>query len=400
MAEMTDAAFGNLLKKLNKQFEETIFLGSDRDAVRDTRITFESPMMTYAFGGLLLGRIVHLFGNKSNGKSSIATYIAGQLQKYWKKQGRNDKTYVAYIDFERSYDIDYAEAIGMDVEKVIVIRAMNIEDAFTIWEELVKTGRICCTIFDSDATAPTRNELVDEVNKANFGAGALAVGRVLRRVNVLNYHYKGVFIHISQERKPMNALQKVAYTGGSAPEYYATYQFRITKTGTIEDDKGHTIGIYIRCRNFKNKGGEPFRDANITFKFKGGLIPEDDYDTLFALTGMVNKDSGHYDSDKYNIHVYGEPKYKAWLEANPETYEQMKRDLDNLLVGHVDALDNGNEDPLSKEEREAKEQEGKEIAEIVQTQDDATDADLISTKADPDAEPPADDDDGIPKMTL
>ena len=119
MAEMTDAAFGNLLKKLNKQFEETIFLGSDRDAVRDTRITFESPMMTYAFGGLLLGRIVHLFGNKSNGKSSIATYIAGQLQKYWKKQGRNDKTYVAYIDFERSYDIDYAEAIGMDVENLL-----------------------------------------------------------------------------------------------------------------------------------------------------------------------------------------------------------------------------------------------------------------------------------------
>ena len=367
----SDKQFDNLLNKLNQKFENTIFIGSDRESVRDIRVKFRSPMLNYAFGGAMLGRIVHLFGKQSQGKSSLSTLLAAECQRYYVENGHPEKNKVVYIDFERSFDIDFAENIGLDCDNVIVIRAFNIEDAFTQWEALIKTGRVCCTIFDSDATAPTRNELEDEVNKSNFGAGALAVGRVLRRANIYTYHYKAMFIHISQERAPMG-MQKVAYTGGSAPQFYATYQFRISKVQNIEDPTSkETVGIVIRARNFKNKGGTPFRDAVLQFMFKGGLVPEVEYEELFGKAGLITVDSGHYDSDKYNIHVYGAPKFKAWCEANPDVYEQMKKDLDDLLVGNkkIEGLDDGAVDPLSEEERAFIENQGKDLDKALEESD-------------------------------
>ena len=45
------------------------------------KIAFDSPQLTYMFGGFSYDRIHQAFGPESSGKSSIYTYIAGQLQR-------------------------------------------------------------------------------------------------------------------------------------------------------------------------------------------------------------------------------------------------------------------------------------------------------------------------------
>lgn len=332
----------SLVDKLNKKFNDILFIGSDKEAIRDERMVFSSPQLTYAFGGLIKGRIIHLFGYKSVGKSSISTYIASQCQK---NEQDLEKRYVVYIDFERSFDVDFANQIGLDTDKVIVIRALDIESAFTSWEEIMQTGCVCCTIFDSDATAPTKNELTDEVNKSTFGANALAISRVLRRANPLVYYHKSTFIHISQERTPMNPLKKVAYTGGSAPEYYATYQFRISKISNIENKQtGEVDGILIRARNFKNKGNIPFRDAELSFYFKGGLNPDAEFLDFIFKFGYF-KGSGWYTNDEYNVKVQGKDKVLKWLEEHPDVYDKYKQEIMEKLL-NKNELDNGNKDPI------------------------------------------------------
>lgn len=188
-------AYRSALDKLGKKFDKVFKDAAENQKVK--KLNFESPRLTYLFSGFGYDRVHHLYGPPSAGKSSIATYMASQCQKKFP-----DRPMVLYIDFERSFDQGFAEKIGLncDADHFQLIQAENVEDAFTIAEELLRTEYVCCMIMDSDATAPTRTENSDEINKANFGSGALAFARILRRFNILISKYEVPLLWISQER--------------------------------------------------------------------------------------------------------------------------------------------------------------------------------------------------------
>jgi RecA/RadA recombinase len=128
------------------------------------RIYLSSPQLNYLFGGgFPLGRIINFHGPESGGKSTLATYIAGELQRL-----RPTKKTVAYLDFERTFEKTFAEKLGLntDPNKFILLRPENGEEGFTILEELVRTDEVGLIILDSDATMPSRNQIADEYGKA------------------------------------------------------------------------------------------------------------------------------------------------------------------------------------------------------------------------------------------
>jgi recombination protein RecA len=165
------------------------------------KINFDSPRLTYLFSGYTVGRTTQLFGPESNGKSTLATLMAAQFQKkvpliYPGKQ------VVLYMDFEGSFDPDFAACVGLncDEDHFLLIQADTAEDAFEIAEELIKTGAVCNLILDSDALMPTKAAAESEIGKASFGAGARFMSDELKRLNVLFRKYKCSYTHISQER--------------------------------------------------------------------------------------------------------------------------------------------------------------------------------------------------------
>ena len=119
------------------------------------KIVFDSPQLTYMFGGFSYDRIHQNFGPESSGKSSLYTYIAGQLQKKMpreierlaqeaEKSGDKekatkirtdfaDKQVVIYLDYERTFDPAYAEALGLntDDDHFILIQADSLEDGIS-----------------------------------------------------------------------------------------------------------------------------------------------------------------------------------------------------------------------------------------------------------------------------
>ena len=69
-----------LLDSIKKK--NPLFVRNAQEAGNPTKILLDSPQLNWALGGsLVIGRIYNFFGPFSGGKSSIAFYIASQLQK-------------------------------------------------------------------------------------------------------------------------------------------------------------------------------------------------------------------------------------------------------------------------------------------------------------------------------
>lgn len=289
----------SIMAKLTKDNPEMIFNGDDA-ALRDKRIVFDSPRLTWAYGAFKLNAIHRLNGKESGGKTTIATYIAAQCQKRkFEEEGNYSNAHVAILDYEHSFDVIRAKQLGLLLKDPItgknlvhVVRPMYVEDGQAWWEQMVKSGQLCCTIFDSDAAAPNKTELDGEIGKANFGAGAKAVGICIKRMNIYVDMFCTPVIWISQERANQEMMAHLPQTtGGYAVNYYASTRFRVTQGNPTDFPKqgGETIGIIIRLKNYKNKTAIPGREAFLTMLFNGGISSDDEYIEMATELGVMEQ---------------------------------------------------------------------------------------------------------------
>jgi RecA/RadA recombinase len=179
-------------------------------------------------------------------------------------------------------------------------------------------------------------------HNSNFGAGAKALAEMLRKINILCANYNTTWFHISQERTNMQPMSHLpAVTGGEAPKFYASVVNRVTKTDVLKDANG-TIGIAIRVRNYKNKAGVPFRDANMKLYYSGGFQPDEEYIDFLIAFDIVKQKGAYFYVDGEPKSIQGRVKLQDWLNAHPDEYEAMKLKVDEMLVSE-NTLDVDNE---------------------------------------------------------
>lgn len=383
------SSLDSILDKL--QTTGTIFNGTEA-ALKDKRIVFDSPRLTWAYGGLKLNAIHRLNGVESGGKTTIATYIAAQCQKRkFEEEGNYNNCHVIILDYERSLDVIRAQQIGLILQDptngkplVHVLRPDYIEDGETMWEEIVQTGQVCCTILDSDTSAPNHTEMDNEIGKASFGGGAKAVGIVVKRMNIFVDKYCTPVIWISQERANMNLLSHLpTITGGFAINYYASTRFRVTQGNPADFPKenGEQKGIIIRLKNYKNKTAIPGREAFVTMYFDGGIDSNMEFIDMATELGIIDqhgawfylwnptKDMSEYkEADKKTldkcvedgdlVKFSGGASVRDWWSKNinPEWIKAIKDKVNSQLLIHNDILDanTGEEDEEEQFQKERK----------------------------------------------
>lgn len=196
MADLKE--FKSAMTKLQKKYDNSVIVRDVMNANLNSYVSFESPNLNFVLGGqFCLGRIMQLFGPESSGKSTISTYIGGQLQKLLP-----EKPIVLYIDYERTFDPVFASKLGLqlDDDHFALIQPDTMEDGFEIAEELIKTNKVCLIIFDSESAAPTRKQADSEYGQADFGVAALIMSKSLKKMNIQLKKYNTSMIVISQER--------------------------------------------------------------------------------------------------------------------------------------------------------------------------------------------------------
>ena len=125
-------------------------------------------------GGFPKGRIVEIYGPESSGKTTLAIHAIAECQ----KQGG----IAAIVDAEHAFDRFYAEALGVDVNNLLISQPDNGEQALEIVENLIRSGAVDIVVIDSVAALTPRAEIEGEMGESKMGLQARLMSQALRKL--------------------------------------------------------------------------------------------------------------------------------------------------------------------------------------------------------------------------
>jgi len=258
--------------------------------------------LDYAIGnlaGIQGGTMMQILGEKSSGKSSLSLGIIAQAQQEGNLQqiemqiGKETKVIdTVYLDFELSYDPQYAATLGVDNSRVLLIKPTTGEEGFELTMILMKAG-IQLVIVDSIPMfipAADRDKDLDEGSKV---AGQAAVlGNALKRMHLLANNNDALVILINQYRSnlsPMARTNKQPF-GARIIQYVVKLTVELTRIET-KNGRGKTK-IAISKNKLPNAIEGKVIEADITFG--GGFDYAGHVVELGITYGIVKKQGSWY----------------------------------------------------------------------------------------------------------
>ena len=318
-----------VLAKLQKAHKEAI--ADVKEVGTINRIFLESPQLNFSFGGGFgLGRIYEFSGPESGGKSTLATYIGGELQRK-----NTERPIVVFVDFEYAFDEKFANTLGLktDEESFVLLRPTSGEEGFLMLAEMIKTAPIGLIIWDSLAATPSIGQ-VEDPNKASFGGTAKVFANGLKYINPYLARTDTSMIVINQERANVGGMYGPDFqtTGGYAIKYYSSWRGRITRVDWIKE-KGVEVGIYSKVRNTKNKIGIPRRVAELQLKFAEGFDSNGEYVKFLIDLGIIEQRGAWFYNEDWEMKVNGRDAVFSFLEEHPDIFEMAKNTVNAALSG-------------------------------------------------------------------
>ncbi|HEX2418914.1 MAG TPA: hypothetical protein VHJ83_12465, partial [Micromonosporaceae bacterium] len=153
-----DKALDLALAQIDKQFGKgSVMRLGDRTAVPTEVIPTGSIALDVALGigGLPRGRIVEIYGPESSGKTTVALHAIANAQAAG--------GIAAFIDAEHALDPDYAKALGVNTDELLVSQPDTGEQALEIADMLVRSGSLDILVIDSVAALVPRAEIEGEM---------------------------------------------------------------------------------------------------------------------------------------------------------------------------------------------------------------------------------------------
>ncbi|NDC19332.1 MAG: recombinase RecA, partial [Microbacteriaceae bacterium] len=177
-----DKALDTALAQIDKQFGKgsIMRLGSDERAPVEVIPTGSIALdVALGIGGLPKGRIVEIYGPESSGKTTVALHAIANCQ----KAGGT----AVFIDAEHALDPEYAKALGVDIDALLVSQPDTGEQALEIADTLIRSGSIDIIVIDSVAALVPRAEIEGEMGDSHVGLQARLMSQALRKLTgVLN----------------------------------------------------------------------------------------------------------------------------------------------------------------------------------------------------------------------
>jgi len=145
-------------------------------------------------GGVPRGRVVEIYGPEASGKTTLGYHIMAEAQR--------EGGVAAFIDAEHAMDPNYARAVGVDVDNLLISQPDNGEQALEIAEMLVRSGAVDVITIDSVAALVPRAELEGEMGDAHVGLQARLMSQALRKLvgTISKSHTTVVFINQIREK--------------------------------------------------------------------------------------------------------------------------------------------------------------------------------------------------------
>lgn len=248
-------------------------------------LTTGSTLLDYAIsnrknGGIPVGRITEIFGDKSTGKSLLSFHIMAATQR--------EGGIVVYIDTERAVDEHFMKRMGVDTNKnwIYPPAPKDIEGVFTLIEDVIKAVRQrypkkdkkVTIVWDSVAASPARETIEKEYGDDRLGSAARAMSDCFKRsIGLFDLGFV-TLICVNQIRMKIGGYGNPTTTphGKSLP-FYASCRLEIRSSGKVFEGTqkvGRVTGVNTKAVVDKTRMGPGYRNVEFPIMFDWGVDDE------------------------------------------------------------------------------------------------------------------------------
>lgn len=323
MADTKKQSLDTALKQIESQFGKgTIMKLGARETVEVPSIPTGSFGLDKALGigGLPKGRVCEIYGPESSGKTTLTLQIIAECQ----KAGGS----AAFIDAEHALDSEYAKALGVDIDELLLSQPDTGEQALEVTDMLVKSGSLDVIVVDSVAALVPRAELEGDMGDSHVGLQARLMSQALRKITGSIQKSNTLVIFINQIRMKIGVMfgSPETTTGGNALKFYSSVRLDIRRIGAIKDGD-EVVGNETRVKVVKNKMAPPFKVVEFQILYGKGINKNAEIIEHAVKKGIIEK-AGAWYSYKGDKIGQGIAKTSEFLKDNPKVLEE----IENLVL--------------------------------------------------------------------
>jgi recombination protein RecA len=274
-------------------------------------------------GGLPRGRVVEIYGPESSGKTTVALHAVANAQAAG--------GVAAFIDAEHALDPDYAHALGVDTDALLVSQPDTGEQALEIADMLVRSGALDVIVIDSVAALVPRAEIEGEMGDSHVGLQARLMSQALRKITGALNNSGTTAIFINQLREKIGVMfgSPETTTGGKALKFYASIRLDVRRIETLKDGSD-AVGNRTRVKVVKNKVAPPFKQAEFDIVYGQGISREGSLIDVGVEQGLIKKSGAWYtyDSDQLG---QGKENVRGFLRDNPDLADEIEKKIKEKL---------------------------------------------------------------------
>ncbi|WP_306798579.1 recombinase RecA [Oceanobacillus saliphilus] len=266
-------------------------------------------------GGYPRGRVIEIYGPESSGKTTVALHAIAEAQK---KGGQ-----AAFIDAEHALDPNYAKALGVNTDELLLSQPDTGEQALEIAEALVRSGAVDILVVDSVAALVPKAEIEGDMGDSHMGLQARLMSQALRKLSgaINKSHSTAIFINQIREKIGVMFGNPETTPGGRALKFYSSVRLEVRRAETLKQGN-EMIGNRAKIKVVKNKVAPPFKQAEVDIMYGKGISKEGEVLDIAAELDIVEK-SGAWYSYKGERLGQGRENSKIFLRENEEILEEL-----------------------------------------------------------------------------
>lgn len=270
-------------------------------------------------GGLPRGRIVEIYGAESSGKTTLALHCVAEAQK---KGG-----YALFVDAEHALDVEYAKALGVDIDRLYVAQPTTGEEALEIMDAMVKSGAMDVVVLDSVAALVPKNEIEGDMGDSHVGLQARMMSQALRKLGGSISKTNSVAIFINQLREKVGVMfgNPEVTPGGRALKFWSSVRLEVRRGETIKTGTEAT-GSRTKVKVVKNKVSPPFKQIEFDVVFGQGISKAGEILDLGVEKSLISKAGTYFNYGEVRL-GQGRENAKQYLDEHPEIMSELETTL-------------------------------------------------------------------------
>ncbi len=337
-----DKVLNLAISQIEKQFGKgsIMRLGDKGAKVEVDVIPTGSLGLDYALGigGFPRGRVVEIYGPEASGKTTLGLEAIAQAQ-------RAGGTAI-FVDAEHAFDPSYAQALGINLNELLISQPDTGEQALEIAEILTRSGGVDIVVVDSVAALVPKAEIAGEMGEMQVGLIARLMSQALRKLTGVISKSKTCAIFINQIRHKIGVMFGSPETtpGGLALKFHSSVRCDIRRISSIK--KGDAIiGNRTKVKVVKNKLAPPFRTAEFDIIYGEGISRYGELVDLGVQHNILQKAGSWYSFGDERI-GQGRDAVIEFLKTNKDIAQKINKKLRSILFGKTsDGEDKQNRTP-------------------------------------------------------